>query len=79
MVISLSNFVIPSKFLRHLLGVTNLDKEKNQCIREKTGAQNIVKEKKNSTRKSGYNTYRGWTQTEYQNKHYNINRKDEGT
>jgi len=32
------------KFLRHLLGLTKLDKEKNQCIREKTGAQNIVKE-----------------------------------
>jgi len=31
------------KFLRHLLGITKLDKEKNQCIREKTGAQNIVK------------------------------------
>ena len=28
----------------HLLGITKLDKEKNQCIREKTGAQNIVKE-----------------------------------
>jgi hypothetical protein len=32
------------KFLRHLLGITKLDKEKNQCIREKSGAQNIVKE-----------------------------------
>jgi len=32
------------KFLRHLLGITTLDKEKNRCIREKTGAQNIVKE-----------------------------------
>ena len=32
------------KFLRHLLGITKLDKEKNQCIREKTGAQDIVKE-----------------------------------
>jgi len=32
------------KFLRHLLGITELDKEKNQCIREKTGAQNVVKE-----------------------------------
>ena len=32
------------KFLRHLLGITKLDKEKNLCIREKTGAQNIVKE-----------------------------------
>ena len=32
------------KFLRHLLGITKLDKEKNKCIREETGAQNIVKE-----------------------------------
>jgi len=32
------------KFFRHLLRITELDKEKNQCIREKTGAQNIVKE-----------------------------------
>jgi len=32
------------KFLRHLLGITKLDKEKNQCIREKAGAHTIVKE-----------------------------------
>jgi len=32
------------KFLRRLLGITKLDKEKNLCIREKTRAQNIVKE-----------------------------------
>ena len=32
------------KFLRHLLGITKLDKEKNQYIRQKTGAQNIVME-----------------------------------
>ena len=32
------------KFLRHLIGVTKLDKEKSQCVRQKTGAQNIVKE-----------------------------------
>jgi RNase adaptor protein for sRNA GlmZ degradation len=32
------------KFLRHLLGITKLDKEKNKYIREKMGAQNIVKE-----------------------------------
>jgi len=32
------------EFLRHLLGITKLDEEKNQCIMEKTGAQNIVKE-----------------------------------
>jgi len=25
-------------------GITKLDKEKNQCIREKTGTQNIVGE-----------------------------------
>jgi len=43
-----------------------------------TGEQNIVKEIKQH-QKSGYNMYRGWTQTDYQNKHYNINQKDEGT
>jgi hypothetical protein len=32
------------KFLRHLLGITKLDKEKNQTIRERLGVQNIVKE-----------------------------------
>jgi hypothetical protein len=32
------------KFLRHLLGITKLDKEKNQSVREKLGVQNIVKE-----------------------------------
>ena len=32
------------KFFRHLLGITKLDKEKNQSIRKKTGVQNIVKE-----------------------------------
>jgi len=30
--------------LRHLLGITKLDKEKNQCISKKMGAQNIAKE-----------------------------------
>ena len=25
------------KFLKHLLGITKLDKEKNQCISQKTG------------------------------------------
>ena len=33
------------EFLRHLLGITKLHKEKkNQCIREKTGAENILNE-----------------------------------
>jgi len=39
------------KFLRHLLGITKLDKEKNQSIRGKTGAQNIVKEIKQYQKK----------------------------
>ena len=39
------------KFWRHLLGITKLDKEKNQCIREKTGAQNILKETKQYQKK----------------------------
>ena len=48
------------------LGITKLDKEKNQCIRQKTGAQNIVKEIKQYQKK--------WLQhikrmdTDYQNK-----------
>ena len=65
------------KFFRHLLGITKLDKERNQCIRGKTGAQNIVKEIKQFQKM--------WLQhvqqmdTDYQNKHYNIYQKDEGT
>jgi hypothetical protein len=39
------------KFLRHLLGITKLDKEKNQYIREKTGVQNKVKEIKQYQKK----------------------------
>jgi hypothetical protein len=31
-------------FLRHLQGITKLDKEKNESIRENTGAQNIANE-----------------------------------
>jgi hypothetical protein len=64
--------------LRHLIGITKLDKETNQCIGEKTGAQNIVKETKQYQEK-WLQQYRGWTQIEYQNKHYNINQKDEET
>ena len=39
------------KFFRHLLGITKLDKEKNQCVRKKTGAQSIVKEIKQYQKK----------------------------
>ena len=37
--------------MRHVLGITKLDKEKNQRIRQKTGAQNIVKEIKQYQKK----------------------------
>jgi len=39
------------KFFRYLLGTTKLDTEKNQCIMEKTGAQNIVEEIKQYQKK----------------------------
>jgi len=39
------------KFLRRLLGITKLDKEKNQCIGQETGAQNTVKEIKQYQKK----------------------------
>jgi hypothetical protein len=32
------------KYLKHLLGITKLDKEKSQKKKKKTGAQTIVKE-----------------------------------
>jgi hypothetical protein len=38
--------VAQMRFLRYLLGITRLDKEKNKGITEKKGAQNIVKERK---------------------------------
>ena len=65
------------KFLKRSLGITKLDKEKNQCIREKTVAQNIVKEIKQYQEKWLQHVQR--MDTDYQNKHYNINQKDEGT
>ena len=43
------------------LGITKLDKEKNHCIREKTGAQNIVKEIKQYQKK--------WLQTRTEDGH----------
>ena len=66
------------KFLRHLLGITKLDKEKDQCIREKTRAQNIVKEIKKYQKKWLQNIERMDT-NRIPKKHYNIDQKDEGT
>jgi len=42
--INLTLGLLQTTFLGHLLGITKLDKEKSQCMRKKTGAQNIVKE-----------------------------------
>jgi len=39
------------KFLRHLLGITKLDKEKNQCIREKNRIREYSKGNKTVPRK----------------------------
>jgi len=39
------------KFLRHLLGITKLDKENNQRIRQKRGARNIINETKQCRKK----------------------------
>jgi len=66
------------KFLRHLLGMTKLDKEKNQSIREKTGAQNIVEEIKEYQKKWLQHVQRMNT-NRIPNKHYDINQWDEGT
>jgi hypothetical protein len=52
--------------------------EKDQSIKENTGSQNIVKELK-QCQKQWVQQYREWTQTEYQNKHCNTDRKEEGT
>ena len=67
------------KFLRHLLGIAKLDKEKNQCIRQKNWSTEHSKGNKTVPGKVANNMYRGWTQRDYQNKYYNINQKDEET
>jgi len=60
------------KFFRHLLGITKPDKEKNQCIREKTGAKNIVKELK-QYQESWLQHIQRMDTNRIPNKHYNIN------
>jgi len=65
------------KFLRFWNNKTR--ERKNQCIREKNRSREYSKGNKTVPGKSGYNTYRGWTQTGYLNKHYNIKQKDEDT
>jgi hypothetical protein len=57
------------KFLRHLLGITNLGRETNQSVREKLGVQNIVLEIKRYQREWLQHVQREWTQTGYPNRH----------
>ena len=52
--------------------------KRNKTVTEKV-VTTCTEEGHRQTTKSGYNMYRGWTQTDYQNKHYNINQKDEVT
>ena len=66
------------KFLRHIFGITKLDKENNQCIRQKTGAQNIVQEIKQYQEKWLQHVQRMDT-NRLPKQHYNINQKDEET
>jgi len=66
------------KFWRHLLGITQIDKEKNQCIGGENGSTEHSKGNKTVPGKvATARTEDG--QIEYQNKHCNINQKDEGT
>jgi hypothetical protein len=65
------------KFLRHLLGITKLGKEKNQSIRKKTGAQNIVKKIKQYQQKWLQHVQR--MDKDYQSRHCAIDQKDEVT
>ena len=66
------------KFLGHLLGITKLYKENNQCIRRKTVAQNTVEEIKQYQKKWLQHVQRMDT-NRLPNKHYNVNQQDEGT
>jgi hypothetical protein len=56
------------------LGITKLDKEENQCIKEKTGAQNIVKGTKQYQEKWLPHVQRMDT-NRIPNKRYNINQR----
>ena len=63
-----------SKVKRCFESFESIWKEKNQCIRQKTGVQNIVQEIKQYQEKWLQHVQR--MDTDYQNKHYNINQKD---
>ena len=67
--------------MRHLLGITKLDKEKNQCIRQKKKNWSTEHSKGNKTvpGKVATTCTEDGHKTDYQNKHYNINQKEEET
>ena len=60
------------------LGITNLNKEKNQCIRQKTGAQSIVKEIK-QYQKNWLQHVQRMDTNRLPKQALHINQKDEGT
>ena len=63
------------KFLRHLIGITKLDKELGE---KKTGAQNTVEEIKQYQKKSLQHVQR-MDRNRIPNKYYDIDQKDEET
>jgi hypothetical protein len=64
--------------MRQLLGITKLDKEKNQRFREKTRTQNTVKEIKQYRKKWLQNLQRMDT-NRVPKQALRVNQKDEGT
>jgi hypothetical protein len=68
------------KFFIQLLGITKLDKEKNQCIREKN--RNTEHSKENTSKTVPGKVAKTRTEdgpNRIPNKRYNINQKDEAT
>jgi len=55
---------ITIEILRNLVGITKLDRERNQSVREKLGVQGIVRETKQYQLKWLYHL-REWTQIGY--------------
>jgi hypothetical protein len=70
--------VAQMEFWRHLLGIAKLDKGKNQCIRGKNGSTEHCKGNR-TVPKTVAATRTEHGHTEYQNKHCNTDRKEEGT
>jgi hypothetical protein len=63
--------------IQNLLGLTKLAKENNQCIDKNGSTEHSKRIIKQYQKKWLQHVQR--TDTDYQNKHYNINQKDEVT